>query len=78
MRVRTLLPHDNDYGDKYSKAVGDEYDHPAPGGLIEIGLVEEVGDAAAPDDGAEGVQGARKGAGRTAKSDQQERSAAGA
>jgi hypothetical protein len=28
MRVRTLTPHNNKYGEKYRKAEGDEYDAP--------------------------------------------------
>jgi hypothetical protein len=42
MKVKTLRPHDNAYGDKYQKEVGDEYDHPSPGVLITDKVVEAV------------------------------------
>lgn len=40
MLVRTLRPHFNGLGASYAKAVGDEYDHPSPSGLIGQGFVE--------------------------------------
>lgn len=44
MKVKTLVAHMNGYGDKFEKAVGDEYDMPAEhaGPLIEAGLAERV------------------------------------
>lgn len=49
MKVKTLKPHNNGYGDKFEKAEGDEYElpaqHAAP--LIDAGLIEEGGEAPA-------------------------------
>lgn len=46
MRVRTLSPHNNKYGENYRKAEGDEYD--APDGAVQslaaqgfVALVED-------------------------------------
>ena len=41
MRVRTLRPHDNAYGDKFHKVVGKTYDHPDPTALIANKTVEK-------------------------------------
>ncbi|WP_066526699.1 hypothetical protein [Erythrobacter sp. CCH5-A1] len=43
MKVKTLIPHMNGYGDKFEKAKGDEYDVPDvhAGPLIAAGLVED-------------------------------------
>lgn len=53
-RVRTVREHQNLYGDKPAKAVGDEYELPdnLVSGLVGAGLVEDVAEAAlaAPDD----------------------------
>lgn len=42
MQVKTLRPHDNAHGDKYQKAVGDEYEHPSPAVLINDKIVAPV------------------------------------
>lgn len=44
MKVKTLIPHQNGWGDKFDKAKGDEYDLPEAdaAGLIEEGLIEAV------------------------------------
>jgi hypothetical protein len=41
MLVRVLKSHSNGYGKAYAKAVGDEYDHPAPTGLIKQGKLAD-------------------------------------
>ena len=43
MKVKTLIPHMNGYGDKFEKAKGDEYEVPDvhAGPLIAAGLVED-------------------------------------
>lgn len=41
MLVRVLKAHSNGYGPTYFKAVGDEYDHPAPGLLIKQGKLAD-------------------------------------
>jgi hypothetical protein len=47
MRVRTVREHENEYGDKHRKAVGDEYDVAEDRDartLISAGYVERVED----------------------------------
>ncbi|WP_338445951.1 hypothetical protein V5F89_12450 [Pelagerythrobacter marensis] len=39
MKVKTLRDHQNQYGKKYSKKVGDEYEHPSPETDIAFGYV---------------------------------------
>lgn len=50
MLVKTLFPHNNNFGAAFTKAEGDEYDLPddVAATLVEVGLVEAV--ATAPDD----------------------------
>jgi hypothetical protein len=49
MRVRTLKPHGNHLGDKYQKAVGDEYD---AGDHAEVLIADGLAEAVQPDSGA--------------------------
>lgn len=42
MKVKTIKPHSNGHGEKYSKTKGDEYDHPNPTADIKAGFVKEV------------------------------------
>lgn len=44
MKVKTLIPHNNGYGDKFEKAKGDEYEIPSEDAapLIDAGLVADV------------------------------------
>jgi hypothetical protein len=44
MKVKTIAPHENDYGDKHAKTKGDTYDVPENVGqsLIAEGYVEPV------------------------------------
>lgn len=55
MKVRSVRPHDNAYGESYAKPKGTVYEHPAPEQLIADGVVEEASDRApltpAPDEG---------------------------
>ena len=75
MLVRVLKAHSNGLGDKYEKAVGDEYDHPTPDLLIARGKLEAVDDSDRQD---KRVQGTRKGTGRAAaKGNGAKRAAAG-
>lgn len=66
MKVKTLRPHQNQFGQKYSKVRGDEYEHPNPATDIKFGYVESVA-ATAPspdgnvDGGVSGGDGAAKG-----------------
>ena len=43
MKVHTLKPHGNCFGEQYDKAVGDEYEHPAPKADLTLGNVCAVG-----------------------------------
>lgn len=76
MLVRTLKAHANGYGESYFKAVGDEYEHSSPNGLIKRKRVEAA-DGSAGGQG-DGLQGTGKGAGGTAKGDGAKHVAAGA
>lgn len=40
MRVKTMIEHANDHGDKRQKLPGDVYQHPEPSVLIGSGFVE--------------------------------------
>lgn len=48
MKVKALRAHDNQYGTKYHKNKGDEYEHPRPAGDIASGVVEPVEEQEAP------------------------------
>lgn len=64
MKVRTLRAHDNEFGGKYHKAKGSEYeinDDPLAGQMITDGLIEEVSDGDGKDGGTAGA-GRRTGA----------------
>lgn len=59
MKVKTLKPHTNGYGDKFEKAKGDEYEIPAADAkpLIAGKLVAEVKSAADKSSGDNGTDG---------------------
>lgn len=42
MQIETIKPHQNTYGEKYEKNAGDVYEHPAPRGLIKIGIAKNA------------------------------------
>jgi hypothetical protein len=59
MKVKTLRAHQNQFGTKFSKAEGEEYEHPSPVADIKFGYVEPV--AAATTKGHSHVDGATTG-----------------
>lgn len=42
MKVRALADHGNIHGDRWTKLVGDEYEHPDPRVEIKVGNVEVI------------------------------------
>lgn len=42
MLIKTTRKHENGYGEKYVKNVGDVYDHPEPAALIQLKFAEEA------------------------------------
>lgn len=44
VKVKALRPHSNGFGDKYEKALGDEYDVADPTALVDAKLVEVTGE----------------------------------
>lgn len=48
MQVRILKAHDNAFGKKYRKAIGDVYEHPSPQADITFGYVEKFDGKAKP------------------------------